>query len=204
MSKPSPTLENSRLEIILLATAVFILVSLLAILILVCVSLKHSQSNSPLADHTDTHQTHYETSYYGTAWGGSWSERWDAGPLRTYQDNENSCLLVRRRSAPIEGDVRGEIANFENLIPLQIPDKEDGIYQTVADTPITPAMAPYVGSRVLEGINPDEPNRDASLSSASSTAREQTLGTATRRLEKTVNRDESFDLEAQDPEDLEP
>ncbi|KAG6230972.1 hypothetical protein E4U26_007459 [Claviceps purpurea] len=198
MSKPRPTLENSRLEIILLATAVFVLVSLLAILILVCVSLKHSQSNSPLADHTDTHQTHYETSYYGTAWGGSWSERWDAGPLRTYQDNENSCLLVRRRSASIEGDVRGKIANFKNLIPLQIPHKEDGIYQTAADTPITPAMAPDVGSQVLEGISPDEPNRDASLSSASSTAREQTFGTATRRLEKTVNQDGSFDLEAQD------
>ncbi|KAG5922490.1 hypothetical protein E4U61_005098 [Claviceps capensis] len=203
MSKPRPTLENSRLEIILLATAVFVLVSLLAILILVCVSLKHSQSNSPLADHTDTHQTHYETSYYGTAWGGSWSERWDAGPLRTYQYNEDSCLLVRRRSAPIEGGVRGEIANFKNLVPLQIPDKEDGIYRTVADTPITPAMAPDVGSQVLEGINPDELNRDASLSSASSTAREQTLGTATRRLEKFVNRDESFDLEAQDPQELE-
>ncbi|KAG5994381.1 hypothetical protein E4U54_003114 [Claviceps lovelessii] len=193
MAKPSRTLETSRLEIILLAIAVFVLVALLAILILVCVSLKQSHS-LPATDLTDTH--------YGTAWGGSWSERWDAGPLRPYQDFDEDFLdHVRRQSEPLAEDVRRGLARFQNFLPLRIPSVGNVIDQRFAETANTAEMIPKVHSQALEcNMSAEGFDRDVSESSASSTARESTLGTTTRRLERTVTHDEDFDLEAQDPE----
>ncbi|KAG5982520.1 hypothetical protein E4U55_001770 [Claviceps digitariae] len=193
MSKPSRTLETSRLEIILLAIAVFVLVALLAILILVCVTLKQSHS-PPATNHTDTH--------YGTAWGGSWSERWDAGPLRPYHDDEDFLDHIRQQSKPVAEDVRRGHASFKNLVPLRIPDAGHVFDQRLADVVNTTETIPEVGGLASEcNMNPDGFNRDVSESSASSSAREQTLGTTTRRLERAVAHDEDFDLEAQDPED---
>ncbi|KAG6039670.1 hypothetical protein E4U41_002304 [Claviceps citrina] len=189
MSKTSPTLDNSRLEIVILAAAVFILVSLLATLILVCVCLKHSQL--PAENLTDVH--------YGTAWGGSWSERWDAGPLRLYRDDEDFLDQVRRRSRSIAEEVRRELTGFEQLVPLRISDEESATDLTVADAAaMVMGTVREAGSQASEdNTSPDESNHSASESSASSTAREQTLGTATRRLER-ADHDEDCDSDAQD------
>ncbi|KAG5945241.1 hypothetical protein E4U53_006746 [Claviceps sorghi] len=191
MSKSSRTLDTRRLEIILLAIAVFVLVALLAILILVCFTLKHSHS-SPPANHTDTP--------HGTAWGGSWSERWDAGPLSPYQDDEDFLHHVQGRGGTITEDVRREQTNFKDLV-LLLPDAGTAIDQRLAETANTIDAVPEVGGQACDcSVNPDGYNRDVSESSASSTAREQTLGTTTRRLERAGSQDENFDLEAQDPE----
>ncbi|KAG5925718.1 hypothetical protein E4U42_004028 [Claviceps africana] len=190
MSKSGRALDTRRLEIILLAIAVFVLVALLAILILVCVTLKHSHSLPP-ANHTDTPD--------GTAWGGSWSERWDAGPLSPYQDDEEFFHHVPGRSGTTTEDVTRGRTSFKDLAPL-LPDAENAIHQTLTETADTFEALPDVGGQACEcNMNPDGYNRDVSESSASSTAREQTLGTTTRRLERAVSHD-NFDLEAHDPE----
>jgi hypothetical protein len=91
MSDTATSLEQRRLEIIVLATGVLILVLVLALLLFVCFSLK----NSHLPPSRDR----------ATTWGGSWNERWDARPPEQYQD-ENPFENVRRRGMSVAENMR--------------------------------------------------------------------------------------------------
>lgn len=195
MSKTNHTLENGRLEIILLAAAVLVLVSLLAVLVLVCVSLK--QSHRPAV------------SRHATAWGGSWSERWDAGPLEPYRDDENLFDQVRRRSISVAEDVKRELTSLEKLVPLAIPNRDNAPGQRAADDSFsnTAGISREAGNQALEYIIDSDESDSGDLespASSTSTAREQKVGTVTRRSERAVVRYDSCDLEAQESEDSDP
>lgn len=98
-----------------------------------------------------------------------------------------------------------QLIGFKSIMPLQSPDEEDLVDErTVKDVTSTEAARQEGNQALGHNINSDGLSRSERESSASSTAREQTLGTATRRLERALTRDGSFDLEAQDPEDCEP
>ncbi|QPH02333.1 hypothetical protein C2857_006542 [Epichloe festucae Fl1] len=195
MSKTNHTLENGRLEIILLAAAVLVLVSLLAVLILVCVSLKQSH-RPPISRHA-------------TAWGGSWSERWDAGPLEPYRDDENLFDRVRQRSTSIAEDAKRELTSLEKLVPLAIPNRDNVTDQRAADDSFsnTAGISREAGNQALEyTIDSDESDSGdlESPASSTSTARDQKVGTVTRRSERAVIHNDSCDLEAQSSEDSDP
>lgn len=80
------SLEEIRLEIVLLASGVLVLVSLLGILIFISIGLT-----------PPTRRYDNEKSFNSTAWGGGWDEEEDEALDEAYYD-ETFIDCVRRRS----------------------------------------------------------------------------------------------------------
>lgn len=192
MSDTRRSLEQSRLEIILLATGVLVLVSLLGVVILICVSLKHP--SRPLPRHT------------ATAWGGSWNERWDAGPVEPYRD-EGFFDNVLRRSVSIAEDVRKEVTNLKRLMTLNMVDHDTIPDQQNIGNPLedTTTIGEELERRLLEHDSDCDGSNWCDLldSPASSTGRDRQSGTVTKRPERAIVHDDSCDLEAQESDDCE-
>lgn len=192
MSDTRHSLEESRLEIIVLATGVLVLVSLLGAVLLVCANLKHS--SRPLARH-DT-----------TSWGGSWNERWDAGPSEPYRD-EGFVDNVGRRSVSIAEDIRKELTSLKQLMTLNMLDHDaipvqENLGNLLEDTT---TLSEEMARRFPEHDSDYDGSNWCDLldSPASSTGRDRHSGTVTKRPERVIVHDDSCDLEAQDSDDCE-
>ncbi|GAO13114.1 uncharacterized protein UV8b_03503 [Ustilaginoidea virens] len=183
-------LEQSRMEIVLLAAGVLVLVSVLAVLVLICVALKHSKG--PPRQHNST------------AWGGSWSERWDAGPPTSYRD-EAFDNNVRQPSVSITDDIRRELASLRQIVTLTEPNR--GSFPVQDNTDPVPSRSDTTNGKTNNQLIEHSVDCDGTSwcdtqdSRASSTAREQESDTVIKRPERTVDHGETFDLEAQDSAD---
>ncbi|KID97406.1 hypothetical protein MAJ_06638, partial [Metarhizium majus ARSEF 297] len=194
MSPVAHSIEQSRLEIILLAAGVLVLVLFFGVFILVCVSLTHS--NAPLSRHR------------ATSWGGYWNERWDAGPSAPDQD-EGVFHSVRRRSVSIAEEVRKKLTSLKQLLTLDMPDYDDFPRQRyIESTDSTPYNITTLNDGTDHGLSTllldDVSNwHDLLESPASSTGRDREGGIVTKRSERAMVHDDSCDLEAQDSDDSE-
>ncbi|KHN99682.1 uncharacterized protein MAM_02535 [Metarhizium album ARSEF 1941] len=194
MSYATRDMEQSRLEIILLAGGVLVLVLFLGVFILVCVRIAHS--NSPLKRHRTE------------AWGGSWNERWDTGPSPPGQD-EGVFGNVRQHSVSIAGDVRNELTGLERLMASDMADHDVVSWQRCIENDVdsvrhntTPGELDHHPSGHMLG---DDVSNwyDLADSPGSSTGRDREGGIATKRPERAMVHGDSCDLEAQDSYDSE-
>lgn len=193
MSPATHSLEQNRLEIILLAAGVLVLVLLFAMLIFVCVSLK--MSSSPLARHK------------ATAWGGSWNDRWDAGPSVPYRD-ENSHDNVRRRSVSIAEDIRKKLTSLKQLMTLNAPDHgitstEQHISSSLYNDATVNVGDTFPRSQhMLDNDGPSWHDLDSPASSTG-TGRYRDDVAVIKRPDRVIVHHDDCDLEAQDSEDSE-
>ncbi|KAG8424372.1 hypothetical protein J3458_001169 [Metarhizium acridum] len=174
MSPATHSIEQSRLEIILLAAGVLVLVLFFGVFILVCVSLTHT--NAPLSRNR------------ATPWGGYWNERWDAGPLARGQDEgffDNQFLTL---DMPDYGDV-----------PRQryIESTDSMLYNT---TTLNDETDHGLSTHMLDDVSNWH---DLLESPASSTGRDRKGGCVKKRPERAIVHGDSCDLEAQDSDDSE-
>ncbi|KAH7170263.1 hypothetical protein EDB81DRAFT_158017 [Dactylonectria macrodidyma] len=97
------SLEANRLEIILIAAGILILVSVMGILILLGVGLR------PPATTQDS-----ENGQRWTAWGGRCNEMSDRRTTEAYRDRDESFIgTVRRRSQSLAEEFRQELSNLQ-------------------------------------------------------------------------------------------
>ncbi|EFY86764.1 hypothetical protein MAC_07168 [Metarhizium acridum CQMa 102] len=194
MSPATHSIEQSRLEIILLAAGVLVLVLFFGVFILVCVSLTHT--NAPLSRNR------------ATPWGGYWNERWDAGPLARGQD-EGFFDNVRRRSVSIAEEVRKKLTILKQFLTLDMPDYGDVPRQRYIEstdsmlyntTTLNDETDHGLSTHMLDDVSNWH---DLLESPASSTGRDRKGGCVTKRPERAIVHGDSCDLEAQDSDDSE-
>ncbi|KAF7547158.1 hypothetical protein G7046_g9090 [Stylonectria norvegica] len=93
------SIETSRLEIVIIAAGVGVLVCVLGIIILTGIGLKSPTSKN------DT-----ENCQRTTAWGGSWEEKSTRQPAEAYHDKDETFISsVRRRSQSLADELRQEL-----------------------------------------------------------------------------------------------
>ncbi|KAF7544709.1 hypothetical protein G7Z17_g9739 [Cylindrodendrum hubeiense] len=103
MSDGHRTLESNRLEIVLIAAGILILVSVMGILILLGVGLRPP----PTAQDAENGQR-------WTAWGGAYNEQQDYRTTELYHDRDNTFIgSVRRGSRSLAEEFKQELSNLQ-------------------------------------------------------------------------------------------
>ncbi|KAH8738029.1 hypothetical protein BGZ61DRAFT_471400 [Ilyonectria robusta] len=180
------SLEANRLEIVLIAAGILVLVSVLGILILLGVGLR------PPAAAQDT-----ENGQRWTAWGGAYNEPQDRGPIEPYHDCDNTFISsVRRGSRSLAEEFKQELRNlhFSFTSPGQQQNDSsisDQLQRFSMDSTLVPS-----------GDSSDQDTACGSCcelidSPLSATGREDELGGPRMRISRTAENATSSDLEAQ-------
>lgn len=181
MAQLQRPLEESRLEIVILAAGILILVSLFGVLLLVCVSIKTPRrtSDAEIGRHT-------------AKWGGHWH---DGGQPTRELYVDDFVDAVRRRSASVAEEVKDEIQSLTH--PTEV-SQDDQIFHDGTDD-VTWSFGERAPRRRSESdMDHEDPSTARSWRKASATGKETEELSSRRRSSRLEALPVSEDLNEHD------